>query len=144
MDFNKLAALAQMPQTDQDTLLAQLAMLQHHLDDAESYSAMGQQPAAHLSLDDAEEGVERVSQQVLPPAKAEVIEDVAQQGDKEEKEVGAEKVVEDAKAPPMAVEDKEAKALDAFELGLRYNFKRAGIAPDRIEALDHARVLLEG
>jgi len=118
----------------QDQLLAQLVMLQHHLDDAETYGAQGQQDAAHLSLDGAEEGVENLAEQTLAPAKAKVVGDVAAQGDEEEEEAGAEEAPE-----------KEAQANDAFEIGMRYTFHKQGFDGSRIEALvDVARGMASG
>jgi hypothetical protein len=118
-----------------DGLLAQLTMLQHHIDDAEVYGAQGRQDAAQGSLDDAEENTEAVAEQVLPPAKAEVVEDVGAQGDKEEEAAG----VQDEDA------EKEARANDAFEVGLRYTFHKQGFDASRIEALvDVAKGLASG
>lgn len=117
----------------QDQLLAQLVMLQHHLDDAESYQAQGHGDAAHLSIDDAEEGVENLAEKTLPPAKAEVVDQVAEQGDEEEEEVGAEDL------------HKEARANDAFEIGMRFTFHKQGFDGPRIEALvDVARGMASG
>ena len=117
-----------------DSLLAQLVMLQHHLDDAEVYSAQGRTDAVQGSLDDAEENTEAVAEQVLPPAKAEVVEGVQEQGEDEEREAG----VDDDDA-------KEARANDAFEIGLRYTFHKQGFDASRIEALvDVAKGMASG
>jgi hypothetical protein len=128
----KQAGLAEP--SDQDRLIAILAQLQHHLDDAESYGGQGLQLPAHLSLDDAEEGVEDLSETLLPPGKAKVIEEVAEKGDEEEEEKGVEE--------PGHEQEKEGSALPddvspeaAFELGLRRGLQKLGFASMQLEAM---------
>lgn len=128
----KKAGLAEP--SDQDRLIAILAQLQHHLDDAETYGGQGMQLPAHLSLDDAEEGVEDLAETVLPPQKAQVIEEVAEKGDEEEVEKGVEE--------PGHAAEKEAAALpadvspeSAFELGFRRGLQKLGFAGLQLEAM---------
>jgi hypothetical protein len=126
-----------LPKSTHDQLLAQLVLIQHHIDDAEVYGGTGHQDAANLSLDDAEEGVENIAEKVLPPSKTEVVEGVAEEGDKEEEEAGIEEEGLDS--------EKEAHANDAFEIGMRYTFHKQGFDNARIEALvDVAKGMAQG
>jgi hypothetical protein len=120
--------------SDQDRLLAMLAQLQHHLDDAEVYSGQGFKLPTHLSLDDAEEGVENVAETVLPPQKAKVIEEVAEQGDEEEEEAGIEEPGHDLEKEGAALPD-DVSPEAAFELGLRRGLQKLGFAGVRLEAM---------
>jgi hypothetical protein len=124
--------------SDQDRLLAMLAQLQHHLDDAEVYSGQGFKLPTHLSLDDAEEGVENVAETVLPPQKAKVIEEVAEQGDEEEVEKGVEEPgheAEEAAEKMGAALPDDVSPEAAFELGLRRGLQKLGFAGVRLEAM---------
>jgi hypothetical protein len=107
---------------DQIRLLLQLAQLQHHLDDAEVYSGTGHQDAAHLSLDDAEEGVEAIGQQQLPPEGQKHLEEVEEAGDKEEEEAGVEE-------PEHEQEEKIA----CFQLGQDVLCRQLGLVGERRE-----------
>lgn len=106
-------------------LLVQLTQLQHHLDDAEVYSGTGHQDAAHLSLDDAEEGVERIGETVLPPEGQEQLEEVEEQGDEEEEEAGIEEEGHEQ-------EDQELKVA-SFQLGMDVLCRQLGIVGERRE-----------
>lgn len=119
--------------SDQDRLIAILAQLQHHLDDAEVYGGQGLQLPAHLSLDDAEEGVEDLSKTLLPPQKAQVIEEVAEKGDEEEVEKGVEEPGHDVEKAAGLPDDVSPEA--AFELGFRRGLQKLGFARLQLEAM---------
>ena len=117
-----------------DRLIAILAQLQHHLDDAEVYGGQGLKLPAHLSLDDAEEGVEDLSETLLPPQKAQVIEEVAEKGDEEEVEKGVEEPGHDLEKEGSALPD-DVSPEAAFELGLRRGLQKLGFAAMQLEAM---------
>lgn len=128
----KQAGLAEP--SDQDRLIAILAQLQHHLDDAEVYGGQGLKLPAHLSLDDAEEGVEDLSETLLPPQKAEVIEEVAEKGDEEEVAKGVEEPGHEAEKEASAM-PADVSPESAFELGFRQGLQKLGFAGLQLEAM---------
>ena len=106
----------------QNYLQVQLALLQHHLDDARVYGSTGHRDAAGLSLDDAEEGVEQVGSKTLPPEAQQQIEQVAQQGDHEAAEAGV-----------PASNHEQAEKIACFQLGMDVLCRQLGLVGARRE-----------
>lgn len=136
-DLGALAVIkeATAEPSQQDRLLAILAQLQHHLDDAEVYSGQGFKLPTHLSLDDAEEGVERLSETVLTPGKAKAVEEVAEQGEEEEEEAGIEEPGHEAEEKMGSALPDDVSPEAAFELGLRRGLQKLGFAGRQLDAM---------
>lgn len=108
---------------EQNRLQIQLALLQHHLDDARIYNGLGYDDASQLSLDDAEESLERVGESELTEQAREPVEEVAESGEEEAEELGI---------PPSQHEVDKSKKL-AFQLGMDVLCGQVGIRGVRRE-----------
>lgn len=108
-----------------DQLAAHLALLQHHIDDAEIAVAKGQPDQAQHALDDAEGNLDNATSGI--PDARRLLDPVAAEGKQREAAAGVPGV--------SAGDEAEKRANDAFELGLRSHFKRAGFDDARIGAL---------
>lgn len=107
----------------QNYLQVQLALVQHHLDDARIYSETGHQDATGLSLDDAEESVERVGKKSLPPPAQQQLEQVADDGDQEAEKAGV----------PATRHEEKGEKIACFQLGMDVLCRQIGITGARRE-----------
>lgn len=111
--------------SDQSQIASLLAMLQHHIDDAEIAQAQCDLPLAQESLDDSEFIIDLLAQKLLSKAQQEGFDEIKEHEEEREAAAG----VPDDDYEKSAEE--RARNL-AFDLGVKYACVRAGATPDTL------------